>query len=135
MKVSDKGLLAVFMGATPEQWYSEVQGMTGVHYVFPKEDKVFPDNQRHHSEAGLKYDTDWNWLMPVIDKIENLNRNKEQISNNTLFYTFNIYHNLCYVYSCGAFPGSTQICKHNENDKIISAYKCVIDFIKMYNEK
>jgi len=70
-------LVALFMGATAEQWYSEVQGMSGVHFVYPKEG-AFPDNKRHHPDSGLKYDTSWDWLMPACKKWDNLDENWDE---------------------------------------------------------
>jgi hypothetical protein len=63
-------LIAEFMGAVPEQWYpeSKMYDLSGIHYAYPTSG-IYPDNVRHHSDQLLKYDSDWSWLMPVVEKI------------------------------------------------------------------
>lgn len=72
----------------------------------------------------LKYHTSWDWLMPVVEKIEGLN------------FGVNIYQgNGCHIFSYGkcidenTTIGFAQNCKF----KIESVWRCVVQFI--YNQK
>lgn len=65
----------------------------------------------------LLFDTDWNWLMEVVEKIESLES------------AFSIDGNKCYVLSndfCNA---------QKEVTKIKSVYKVCLEFIKWHNEQ
>ena len=63
--------IALMMGAVPEQWYppSEPYKQSGVHFAFPQ-GGWYPNNQRHHCKELLKFHSDWNWLMEVVEFIE-----------------------------------------------------------------
>lgn len=63
-----------FMGAEVTQWYiqSKIYNQDGRMAEYPK-DSPYPDNQKYHSVTLLKYHSSWNWLMPVVEKIESFN--------------------------------------------------------------
>ena len=60
------------MGAEKQQWYpeSKMYDQTGVHYSFPKD--AYPNNERYHCDTLLKYHLQWDWLMPVCKKFDEL---------------------------------------------------------------
>ena len=68
----------------------------------------------------LKYDTDWNWLMPVIDKIESLD-----------LWEIDIYRQCCEVVFDLQFQMSAIV--YTGVTKIEATYKAVVKFIKWYN--
>lgn len=69
------------------------------------------------SKAKMEYHTSWDWLMPVVDKIERLGNRCE------------IGITKCKIYSADynreTFYAAT---------KILAVYEHVVDFIKWYNE-
>jgi len=74
---------------------------------------------------NLKFHSDWNWLMEVVEKIESL------VFPNDTYYNFNILSG-CYVTiidskinEFGSYSGST---------KIEAVYNACIEFIKWYNK-
>ena len=76
----------------------------------------------------VKYHSSYDWLMPVVEKIENI-KDKE----NCYRFSFDIGRDFCVI----TFNSLTKkvICAHSENhNKILSVYKAVIKFIKWYNE-
>ncbi len=72
-----------------------------------------------YETKDLAYHTDWNWLMPVIRKIEELG-NDVLITTNYIQIAFD--------------EGEQFIVIDDLNIKINSVYKAVIEFIKWYNE-
>jgi hypothetical protein len=64
----------------------------------------------------VAYDTSWDWLVPVVEKIENLNQ-----------ASVDIYYNCCEI----AIPDD--MIRVDGHSKIESTYKAVIEFIKWYN--
>jgi hypothetical protein len=72
-----------------------------------------------YETKDLAYHTDWNWLMPVIRKIEELG-NDVLITTNYIQIAFD--------------EGDQFIVIDDLNIKINSVYKAVIEFIKWYNE-
>jgi len=71
----------------------------------------------YHKIDNLKFHSDWDWLMEVVEKIESLN------------VTFSIDGNKCYCLNddfCNA---------QKESTKIYSVYKVCVEFIKWYNEQ
>lgn len=78
----------------------------------------------------LKYNKSWNWLIPVVEKIECITLNKTQS------FRVRIDRNWCYI----------DICKYGEygwsdflglkgDSKIEVTYLVVVKFIKWYNER
>ena len=75
--------------------------------------------------AGLKFHKSWDWLMPVVEKIESLNINEIPIE-------VHIHSNDCLISDI----------EHNSigelsslGSKIKSVYECVVEFIKWYNNE
>lgn len=90
------------------------------------------DNDGFIYSHMLKFNTSWDWLMPVIERIEFLDydtiifRNRVNEENN-LSYGFHIKkYNTAYVEA---------IIKEWGDTKIETVYKGVIKFIKWYNKK
>lgn len=77
----------------------------------------------HHMNL-LKYDSSWDWLMPVVEKIEDLG------------FIVEIESKYCGIRQCDSFSGNeTIIVKLIEGStKKKAIYKAVIEFIKWYNK-
>ena len=77
----------------------------------------------HHE---LKYDSSWDWLMPVVDKIESLNDTKGDPYRFTItMYDASIKGTDIEILGDSYYEGSEQ--------KIVSTYQAVVEFIKDYN--
>jgi hypothetical protein len=77
--------------------------------------------EQGYMTSELKYDTDWNWLMPVVEKIEELGYdfdiNKRENDNNV-------------------FIRGSQYSKTTSNKtKIEAVYNACVEFIKWYNNQ
>lgn len=74
------------------------------------------------SDTELNYNTSWDCLMPVVEKINNLNSK----------YEINIYSLVVTLFSYS--PGETKAKFDNSKfTKIIAVWLTVIEFIKWYN--
>jgi hypothetical protein len=71
----------------------------------------------------LKFHTDWNWLMPVIDKIESMGYWVDYTKGDVFIYDDN--YNL-------VIPNPMH---ENEDTKLSIHYKEVVEFINWYNKK
>lgn len=71
-------------------------------------------------DKGLKYHSSWEWLMPVIEKIEKAN------------YGFKMCRKVVEIY----FDDSKEvILTVKENSRLNSLHKAVVEFIKWYNQQ
>lgn len=66
----------------------------------------------------LKYNSDWSWLMPVIEKIESLG------------YKITIEENSCQIHSGKTIIGIF----YNGSSKLDATYKAVLSFVKTYQK-
>ena len=108
---TENKLIAEFMGFElqnnpNERWFNQ---------WFTKETLNKPYNSRIEI---LHFDTDWNWLMEVVEKVESLGVIVE------------IRENVCYI---SPFPNN-YICELKDT-KLQATYKAVVEFIKWYNKQ
>jgi hypothetical protein len=104
-------LIAEFMGAIP--------CVTNTDYlVVPGKGLWYP--------ADLKYDTDWDWLMPVIEKIE----------SETLFQVtiHTGYSNISGELDNGLKYNQDSCFERQEDTKLDVTYRSVVSFIKWLNQ-
>ena len=66
----------------------------------------------------LKFHSDWNWLMQVVEKIESLN------------VVVEVRENVCYIEET-----SKEYFSELEVTKILATYKACVHFVKCYNEQ
>jgi len=71
---------------------------------------------------NLKYHTDWDWLMEVIEKIENLETNRFD-------FQINQWNSRIFDHENTEF-----IVDLNADSKIQAVYNACIEFIKWYNQ-
>ena len=75
----------------------------------------------------LEFHSDWNWMMRVVEKIENL-----QDENNCAIY--NVQIEQCFVEIIINHTSET-IVEVDSNSKIQAVYNACVEFIKWYNEQ
>ena len=75
----------------------------------------------------LEFHSDWNWLMEVVEKIENL-----QDENNCAIY--NVQTEQCFVEIIINHTSET-IVEVDSNSKIQAVYRACVEFIKWYNKQ
>ena len=76
----------------------------------------------------LEFHSDWNWLMSVVEKIENL-----QDENNCAIYNVQIEQSFTEIID--NHTSETIIYDIDADSKIEAVYNTVIEFIKWYNEQ
>jgi len=76
----------------------------------------------------LEFHSDWNWLMRVVEKIENL-----QDENNCAIYNVQIEQSFTEIIDNNTYE--TIIYNIDADSKIEAVYNTVIEFIKWYNEQ
>lgn len=93
--------------------------------------KYFEDNEKDKNGNSfvflpkeLKFHNSWDWLMPVVQKIENLGFVSYISSNNCSIHTVNFDP-----------KKDDYMCHHTSLTKREAIYHCVIQFINYYNEK
>jgi len=108
-------LIAEFMGAKVIEKYSD-------HILLDFINKdLYPDDSRYHGSTLLKYHSSWDWLMPVVEKIEQDSR-----------ANICIWIKDCWIEYYGVHddPSTWDI---KGKSKIEAVYKAVVKFIKFYN--
>lgn len=80
---------------------------------------------------NLHFDKSWDWLIPVVEKIETL-----QLPQSIVSYTNSIevmiYSNECSIEYSGYQAGT--IVSTHEDTKIKAVYKAIVEFINYYNK-
>ncbi len=117
-------LIAEFMG-----WKyfpkDSINGHCGVLKKIGKGDLLLDHTIAGQGSWAPKYHSSWNWLMPVVEKIENTGY-ISTIEKMNLNYTHRVWFNDAKTY---------QEVAHGARDetKLIAVYEAVIDFIKWHN--
>ena len=74
-------------------------------------------------ENNLKFHSDWNWLMEVVEKIESLEHWTETLGG---------LQNICLI---GSINSSCESFKAVAETKIEAVYNACLEFIQWYNEQ
>jgi hypothetical protein len=120
--IENNKLLAEFMGLTQ----TEIN-----YYYFPKFERAF-------RLGDLKFHSDWNWLMEVVEKIESLEKpitNNPNLVGKNEDYEVHIQGKHVKIYAHGEVTKEVVDLRSSEsNSKIEAVYNACIEFIKWYNE-
>ena len=109
-------------------------------YIKHTQTKAYLTTDGYFHERDLKFHKDWNWLMEVVEKIENLKPIEFLSGRNwigfdvKIYKTFNTQTNYCtikYLKDGGDMTISNGFSKIN---KIEAVYNACVEFIKWYNE-
>lgn len=127
-------LIAEFMGFTPPK--------SGSNLLTPEKVLVAPDKKKSYISLNeLKYHSSWDWLMPVIEKIENEKLGDIYLEINDTNYLnavveLEIVGNVCHVNLYGDMRTYGRwIYGEAHSTKLEAAYHTVIEFIKWYNNE
>ena len=80
------------------------------------------EEDNHRTDIDLHYHTSWNWLMPVIEKINTMDD-----------YRFSVQIHHCLTDICDTNGGVKYIVDEQGHETIEATYKAVVEFIKQYN--
>ena len=126
--IEDNKLIAEFMGYTAKDKDSVEATLIGSKYYWHIGNKMFYYIQGDwHVEDYLLFHIDWNWLMKVVDKIEDITNNDE-----TYRYIIEILGTTVNVIETDRI---IPIAETFERTKIEATYKAVIEFINFYNRQ
>ncbi len=90
--------------------------------------RSFNDGEWTHSIRSLsKFQTSWDWLMRVVEKIESFIFDENNSYNVTIGST-----NYCVIQDSNG--DSIEIIKDNGETKLDTVYQAVVEFIKQYNK-
>ena len=83
---------------------------------------------------NLEYHQSWDWLMPVVDKIESLDANEEKyiLESAGNEAEFILYGN---GFPNGHFVRQYDFDENDEDNKLTAIYNAVVRFIHWYNEE
>ena len=131
-------LIAEFMGYEPKYILVDVDKYRGNHnlsdYPMAKEDCEYdishfsdrygiPDDDMEIQEEELRYHTSWDWLMPVVEKIER-----------EYMYAVQPCWEHCIIDKAGENIEDFERIEVDSSDKLSATYGAVVEFIKWYNE-
>ena len=84
------------------------------------------DHELNKCISTREFHKSWDWLMPVVEKIECTTIDNDDNSDNF----FNV---MIEVFECNINGGDICICKSG-NTKIDATYNAVVEFINQYNK-
>ena len=124
MKENNK-LIAEFIGVKPKDkdWYDG--------YELHKAGLPFAYGAMGNGTNDLKFYESWDWLMPVVDKIDKLvMRNKDWF-----MVSIGSFHTSIFRKNKLGHPYFDEEINIDVNDnKLLRTYKAVVEFIKWYNK-
>jgi len=99
--------------------------------VYPKLDNVIVIDNVVIKENELSYHTSWDWLMPVVDKIESFQDGEDGDSMRGHLYNFRIEQHFVYI-----LDGESMdvIIEMNGDSKLDATYNAVVEFINQLNQ-
>ena len=124
--IEDNKLIAEFMGLSEP-------------YELPQHGTIRPNGhfKTEFTKEQLRYHSSWDWLMPVVEKIESLNMELlDDISYVVVSFDVSITYGDCMITDDkdGTF---VSFMNHSidSNNKLGATYGAVVEFIKWYNKQ
>ena len=117
MTTENNKLIAEFMGGyTPyEKFGDSTEYYYRGHYV---------------TLENMKFQTSWDWLMPVVEKIEEVFIDDSNLIIKEHRYEFDMKYTQCEIYD---HVRDCVVASGDMGSKILSTYQSVVEFIKEYN--
>lgn len=123
---TDNELIAEFMGGVFHR-LDDGFGKINERWFFVYHPNPHCNASTYKSREDLEYHLRWDWLMPVVEKIEVLQIDSYQ-------FRVRIIKNFCAIESFVRFTGKPDVNFSNEEKtKIEYVYKTVVEFIKWYS--
>jgi hypothetical protein len=128
----DRAKASIGIIHTIEENNKIISEFMGYHYV-PETTLAhdyFMVKGRYIRPHGIKFDTDWNWLMEVVEKIETIKIDK-------LYFNVQIDKDkvsLFYTHINEPTKQTEMFFEWGQKNKIANIYKIVVEFVKWYNE-
>ena len=118
-------LIAEFMGLKPKMESPDVYVFNDIPYFSVRENN--PEDVMNAIVKYSKYDSDWNWLMSVVEKINTIDEDR---------FTVQIFSMDTYIYDSKDrnFIIKTELI-YNPDELIKSVYNTCVEFIKWYNKQ
>lgn len=101
-----------------------------------KENKLIAEfmSMEDYQEMGEyvtpNYHTSWDWLMPVVEKIESFQDGEDGDLMRGHLYNFRIEQHFVYIFDAESMD---DIIEMNGDSKIDATYNAVVEFINQYN--
>ena len=124
--MKENKLIAEFMGLKYYEPFFEVTDESQMEKIEVRKGKAISFGYMFEPHE-LRYHESWDWLMPVVEKIECTTIDNDDNSDNF----FNV---MIEVFECNINGGDICICKSG-NTKLEATYKAVVEFINQYNEE
>ena len=132
-------LIAEFMGYKPVRCSNGFAWDIGK--SIPSKDHLFPIQGKLITKYCnyLKFHTSWDWLMPVVEKIESLNLGTIKLDEDDMFRNanavFRIEYKDVYIDLYGGMKKQDEWMEQTQfHSKLDATYKAVLEFIQWYNE-
>lgn len=124
MDKTDNELIAEFMGMVKEQWRLTRFHKKQWYWCYEKGGYGLAPHM-------LKYDTSWDWLMPVVERIESIATEYGHWEMEL------IWEDGAHMQMCRIYEGGRQIFNDHISrspSKKLAVYGAVVEFIKWHNE-
>lgn len=114
-------LIAEFMGYERVIRPSSLKGINSL--------ELYIKDNENYVQGEISYHSSWDWLMPVVNKIESLN------------YEVHIYHSCCDINAPDDIQNDAYVipiasfCNPEANSKINATWQSVVTFIQWYNSQ
>ncbi|KYG76413.1 hypothetical protein AWW68_19395 [Roseivirga spongicola] len=118
-------LIAEFMGAeryAPNDF--DIHGCATL-------DVTEQEGKHFFNPSEMKYHSSWDWLMPVVEKIESINSIKDQSTTDYFFQATNFIQN----YTASIMSRDNLLIVEAEGEaRIDASFNAVVEFIEWYNQ-
>ena len=120
---------------TDNQLIAEFMGLSVTNNIVNCTENIRSHNERCLSGYNIsqaRYDSSWDWLMPVVEKITSIPLLDNLNECNYIYFGFDYEDNSHYV---NLYHGEdSQINGNSKVNKIEAVYEAVVKFIKWYNK-
>lgn len=118
---------------TIEENSQMIADFIGIEYAYDKKEGAYYDKKTGDLiGAAFKFNTSWDWLMPVVEKIEEIPL--EEVEGSYKVHRFNVKIESFYCIITDVKDEHRELIVADDGDKRSNVYYAVVEFIKWYNE-